>query len=223
MNDPFSFGSNQNNLSSTNSTAQKKKPQTASFLESLREQGKTATSGIAQGAVDQLFGGGGQANQKVDNSSQPANPNQQPFNFAEFLKLREQKIRQQERTLSEQQRRTETVVFSQKEESAKKEIEFIKEEIKKIIKETGDVAIELIEAEKTAMTTTVEAGTYQINFFQRIRSLLAIARKRIAESKNWLEMFNSRQKQKSYYWGQVKKSGTKYLLSNERYMATQAG
>ena len=222
MNDPFSFGSNQNNLSSTNSAVQKKKPQTASFLESLREQGKTATSGVAQGAIDQLFGGG-QANQQANNPNQLANPNQQPFNFAEFLKLREQKIRQQERTLSEQQRRTETVVFSQKEESAKKEIEFIKEEIKKIIKETGDVAVELIEAEKTVLTTTVEAGTYQINFFQRIRSLLAIARKRIAESKNWLEMFNSRQKQKSYYWGQVKKSGTKYLLSNERYMATQAG
>lgn len=172
------------------------------------------------------------ANQMPIPTAQPQNPNfgpvnpqnpNQPFNFAEFLQQREQKIRQQERNLADQQRQSEKVLFHRKEEEARKEVEAIKEEIKKIIKTMGGVSAELIAAEQTVLSTTVEAGTYHLNFFQRVRRLLALARKRLSESQHWLELFNSRQKHRSFYWGQVKKSGTKYMLSQERYMATQAG
>jgi hypothetical protein len=203
----------------------------ANFLETFKDQAGAATTGMVSNAYDQLFGGGKNnqyqdiipQNGQVANPNTLANPNQLPFNFAEFLKLREQQIRQQERNLTTQQRRTETVIFHQKEEKAKQEIEFIKCEIKKIINTAENISGELVEAEKTVMATTVETGTYQINFFQRIRNLIILARKRLQESQHWLELFHTRQNQRSYYWGQVGKSGAKYMLSHERYMATQAG
>src|SRR3989344_3089537 len=142
------------------------KPRKASnFIEALREQTSSATSSIIGSALDQLKG----RNQDQTNLNQKT----QPFNFTEFLKSREHTIRQQETSLNQQQRRTETLVFYKKEEEAKKEIEFIKTEIKKIIETTQDIAVELIEAEKAVMMTTVETGSYQLNFFQRIHRLIA--------------------------------------------------
>jgi len=222
MDDPFK-------LSSSNSSTGKKKQtnQSASFLEALREQSRSATTGVASSFVEQITGNPSDTTkldkQPNQQAKAPANPNTPPFNFAEFLRMREQKVRQQERMLHQQQQRTETLVFHQKEESARKEIELIKEEIRKIIESSTEISSELISAEQSVMTTTVEVGTYQINFFQRIRRMLVLIRKRLSESKHWLEEFNSRKKNRSHYWGQVQKSGTKFILSHERYVATQTG
>jgi hypothetical protein len=207
----------------TGSGKKQQTKQSASFLEALREQAKSATTGVANSAVDQLRGAvPNQDTTPSHQSNTQPDVNRQPFNFAEFLKMRENRIRQQERTL-QQQRRTETLLFHQKEEQTKKEIEAIKVEIKKIIESTTDVSAEFMAAEQSLMATTVEVGTYQINFFQRIKRILILVRKRLTESKHWLEMFNSRKNQRSYYWNQVQKSGTKYMLSHERTVATQTG
>lgn len=187
----------------------------------VKDQAKAATTGMLNQAVDQMTGSLDQSSPQspADRFPQP----QMPFNFSEYLKSRENQIRQQERQMAQQQRGAEKLVYHRKEEEAKQQVELIKAEIKKLIVETGEMSVELQQAEQTVMTTTTEPGTYHLNFFDRIRRLIALARKRISESRNWLELFNSRKQQKSYYWGQVKKSGTKYMLSHERYMATQAG
>jgi hypothetical protein len=189
----------------------------------VKDQGKAATAGILSQAVDQMTGKADQYSPQTQGSADQFPQPQMPFNFAEYLKSRENLVRQQERQLAEQQRSGEKLVFHRKEEEAKQQVELIKTEIKKLIVETGQMSVELQQAEQTVMTTTVEPGTYHLNFFDRIRRLIALARKRISESRNWLELFNSRQQQRSYYWGQVQKSGTKFMLSHERYMATQAG
>lgn len=224
MNDPFKLP---NNLGNNNTNSNNKKtPQKGNFLESFREQGKSATTGMLGNAADQLFGARTSSpdfyNQQQFPSA-PQNPSQPPFNFAEFLKRREQNIRSQERNLGEQQRRQERIVFYQKEESAKKEIESIKSQLIQIIKSTNGISADLLAAEQTVLSTTVEVGTYHINFFQRIHRLLERVRKNLAESAHWLEIFNQRNQAKSYYWGQVKKSGTKYQLSQERALVTQTG
>jgi len=201
------------------------------FIEALKElgggvkdQAKAATAGTLGQAVDQMTGKQNQDQQPAGQSPNNAFPQpKMPFNFSEYLKSRENTIRRQERQMAQQQRSAEKLVFHRKEENAKKEIELIKAEIKKLILETGEMSAELQQAEQSVMTTTVEPGTYHLNFFDRIRRLIKLARKRVSESRNWLELFNSRKKTKSYYWGQVKKSGTKFMLSHERYMATQAG
>jgi Tfp pilus assembly protein PilP len=224
MDDPFKYPNPYAN--NQNKPTQKPAQKTNNFLEAFKDQGKAATLGVAQNAVDQIFGT--QSIQNSDprpllNSPDTTKTPAQPFNFAEFLKMREQRIRQQERMLSQQQRHTETVLFHQKEEKAKQEIEAIKLEIKKIIETAQSMSAEVKAAQYTVMAQTVEAGTYQVNFFERVLRLLVYIRKHLADSKNWLETFNGRKANKSFYWGQVGKSGAKYMLSHERYMATQAG
>jgi hypothetical protein len=218
MNDPFKLP----NTIGGNSTSNKKAPtqNTRNFIESFREQGNAATAGVFGEAKNQLFGG---LNSPQRSENTP-NPNQQPqFNFEEFLKQREQKIRQQERNLSQEQRRTEKVIFLQKENNAKKELESILIEIKKISETSSDIAIEVVEAQKSIMANPVEVGIYHITLYQRIRRHLILAKKRMSEAKYWLQMFNNRKVSKSAYWGKAKKHGTTYTLSNERTVATQTG
>jgi hypothetical protein len=189
-----------------------------SFLESLKEQAKTATGGVVGAGIDQLTGK--KQAKTADNSTSSNN-----FNFEEFLRQREKQVKQQERMVAERQRSNDTLVFHAAEESAKKEIEVIKQEIKTLVVQTGELSGELVEAEKTVSTTVVDikTGTYYVSFFERIKRLIKLAKKRITESRTWLEAFNSRSQSRSFYWGQVQKSGTKFMLSQERYMATQAG
>jgi hypothetical protein len=213
----------QDPFSNFNSANKKKYQKPNNLIEAFRDQGSAATRGVASSFIDQLTGKDQFQNTNSNQNQQEQKPQSQPFNFAEFLKQRENRIRQQERMLSQQQQKTERVLFFQKEDKAKQEIEIIKAEIKKIIISTQDVSAELIEAEKTVATTTVEVGTYQINFFQRIRKLLILAKKRIEESRHWLELYNQRNAHRSYYWGQVKKSGSKFMLSQERQISNQTG
>lgn len=221
MNNPFQLPTLGDSTDTNSTKKYNKKP--ANFIEALRNQGQAATTGVAGNFIDQITG-------KASNYQNPTNTvnnfpqkQEQAFNFAEYLKSRENKVRQEERMLHGQQQRSETVLFTKKEEQAKKEIEFIKEEIKKILVSSEDLSVELLEAEKTIMTRSVETGVYQINFFQRIKRLIILAKKRISEAQNWLELFNHRTNQKSYYWGQVKKSGAKFMLSQERQLVTQTG
>ncbi|NMB57156.1 hypothetical protein GYA19_04460 [Candidatus Beckwithbacteria bacterium] len=230
MNDPFKM---QTLTAPTNNTGKKpadnqKSNKVSNFIENFKEQGQAATTGVAKTVLEQIFGSMdsnyNQFPQTQNNIPNNFNtPGQKPFNFAEFLRSRENFTKMRERQFAQQQRSQERLIFSRKNEETKKEIELLKQEIKKLIKTSKDVTAEILAAEKTIMTTTVEAGTYQVNFFQRVRRMIMIARKRLQDSQNWLQLFNSRQRQKAGYWGNVKKSGTKYMLSNERYMSTQAG
>ena len=79
------------------------------------------------------------------------------------------------------------------------------------------------EVEVAAMQAPVEAGVYHVNFFEKLRRALVELRKRVEESATWLAAFNQKSKKRNYYWAQFKKSGTKYTLSADRYMATQVG
>jgi hypothetical protein len=203
-------------------SAQAKSPQAKarnlSFLEALKDQARSATFGVAGAAIDQLT--------QKKQTRVPENQSQNTFNFEEFLRQREQHVRQQERMVAQRQRSSETLVFHAVEEKAKKEIELIQKDIKTLVVQTGKLSSELIEAEKTVATQVVDikTGTYYVSFFERIRRLIKLAKKRITESRTWLEAFSSRNRAKGgYYWGQVQKSGTKFMLSQERYMATQAG
>lgn len=192
------LNSNLYGSSSKSDSNKPKKLQPNSFLETLKDKGNNSNQG-----------------DKVNNNF--------PADFSEFLRQRELRIRQQEQIMAQNQRREEQVLFHRKNEETKTQIEQVKAEIKRIITTTGELSAELLEAEKTISTTIVEAGDYHVSFFQRLKKLIAIARKSLSESRQWLEVFNQRNKAKSYYWGQVKKSGTSFMLSSERSVVTQTG
>lgn len=184
------------------------------FQSSVKKQSKDATFGVAGSALNQLTGGA-----SIQSESGEVAPGK-PFNFAEFLKSREQQIRQQERLAYERRYREEKLVYSSKQEEVKLQIKAIQEEIKKLADSTQGLSVEV---KKAAFQVVVNPGTYHVGFFERLRRIIQFVRKQIAESHTWLETMNNRSKKKSYYWFHAKKSGTKFMLSQERYMATQVG
>lgn len=186
------------------------------FIEKLRElgsgMGDSLTQDIVEGlpstAIDQLTG---------RKKSGTLKPN-------ETLSL--EKSQEQERRKRQLNRelfrvhQEERLVFKQTEQKTQLQIQAIREELKKLAESTKELVKEVEIAAKAA---PVEPGVYHLNFLERLKQTIILFRKRIEESASWLALFNQRKKKRGYYWNQFKKSGTKFMLSQERYMATQAG
>lgn len=102
----------------------------------------------------------------------------------------------------------------------KKQIQVILSEIKTLAKSTGALSVEV---EKAAFLAPANPGLYHKSFFEKIISFLKMLRAKVTDSHHWLATVNRRAAQRSFYWSQVGKSGTKYLLSSERYMVTSTG
>jgi hypothetical protein len=142
------------------------------------------------------------------------------FDLQEALRLQEQKIRQQERTRFEAVRREEKTIFSREQQEVKLQIESLQAQIKQLAKDQIGL---MKEAEKASFQAVVNPGVYHKNFFERLVHFLNLIRQSIADAKSWLDLANHRAKKRRNYWTQFKQSGTKFSLSQERYMATQAG
>lgn len=102
----------------------------------------------------------------------------------------------------------------------------LKEKIEAVRAELAGVSKSLrnleSETQKAIAEVPVHPGVYHLNFFERLRSILKILRQQIEDSRTWLALFTERKK-KIGYWGLYKKHGTKFGLSSERTIATQAG
>jgi len=197
--------------------SKKKKPVlTDNFLEKLRELGsdlgdvavQDVIEGLPSNAFDQLTG-----RQK----SGDLKPNQ-PLNLEE--RQEREQFRYQLNREFFNLRQEERLVFKQEEQKTKLQIQAIQEELKKLALSTKDLVEEV---EKAAKLEPVDPGVYHLNFFEKLKQTIITLRKKIEDSANWLSLFNQRNKKQGYYWSQFKKSGTKFMLSQERYMATQAG
>jgi len=209
-------------LFKTKKKAKKPKQKTTNFIEALKDlgssikkQSKDATLGMGKSAADQLLGQGGQPQQQKGEIK----PNQ-PFNFEDYLKSREREIEAQQKQRFEKRLRQERMVYHYKQEEAKIQVKSIQKELQKLAEETQGLSQEV---KKAVFEGMVEPGTYHQNFLERIKTIIELARKKVAESRTWLHLFSKRKKQQGHYWAQVKKSGTKYMLSQERYMVTQTG
>jgi len=115
-------------------------------------------------------------------------------------------------------RRQEKILFTKNEREIRLQVEAIQEELKKLALSTKNLTKEV---EIAAKQMPVEPGVYHLSFFEKLRQSLVFFRKKVEESATWLAAFNQRAKKRNFYWAQVKKSGTKFMLSQERYMSTQ--
>jgi hypothetical protein len=102
----------------------------------------------------------------------------------------------------------------------REQIKVIQEEIRLLAKSSGELSIEV---ETATYQATLNPGVYHKNFFSHLKSLLVAIRKKVVDSRHWLAEHNTRARKKGFYWGQVQKSGTKFMLSAERYMVTSTG
>lgn len=200
-------------------TKKKKGPKHQNFIEAFKDIGssigKTVKQDVIKGTAKNVVDALTSAQTQTDTPAP-----QEDFNFEEYLNLQERKIRQQERARFETVRQEEKIIFSREQQQVKIQIETLQVQIKELAKEQTGLMTEI---EQATFQAVVSPGVYHQNFFERLLHLIKIAKKKIAESRTWLHLHNHRAQKRAYYWQNVKKSGTKFMLSHERYMSTQAG
>lgn len=168
-------------------------PSVQSFLESLRQQPSHADS-----------------------------PDTSPF--SSFEKFQEKKRLEEQRKAEFFQSRTREFheVYSLKKRQEENKVKQIHEQIKQMTKSMRKLKKEVDVAVQENLTEE-NAGIQQESFLDHIKIMLDLLKRQIDSSQTWLHVFNQRSKKKSYYWGQVKKSGSSFMLSNERSVATSVG
>ena len=203
----------------TTSSRKKTGPQYKNFIEAFKDIGKStvksfakdAVADTAKNAVDVLTKASQQHQQDTDKQS---------FDFEQYLQSQEKRIRGQERTRFEAIRREEKVIFDRQKQMVKVQIESIQVQIQQMAKDQAGLMEEIDKASNQAV---VNPGVYHQNFFERLANLISLARKKINDSRSWLSLHNHRAKKQAHFWGQVKKSGTSFMLSGERTASTQTG
>lgn len=149
------------------------------------------------------------------------NPDQ-PTSFEKFQQQIEEERRRNEELRHRlfEYKRQEKLVYSHQEKETQLQIKVVREELAGLAKSVKKLDKEVEIATKLE---PVEPGVYHLSFFEKLKIALREMAQRIDESATWLAAFNRRAKRRNYYWAQVRKSGTKFMLSQERYMATQVG
>jgi len=203
---------------SQKSNQKKRLPSTDSFLEALRNLG----AGVVDSAANDVVKGIPQEalNQITGKKSGELKPGEE----LNFKKLTTEKKTEAFPTSFTQDfldiRRQERIIWKQEEEKVRLQIAAILEELKKLASATQNLAKE---AKVASEQVPVSPGEYHVSFFEKLRQTLILIRKRVENSATWLAAFNQRAKRRNFYWAQVRKAGTKFMLSQERYMATQVG
>lgn len=117
-------------------------------------------------------------------------------------------------------------VLRYREQSMHKENQEVKYRVGQIQIELERIAktSKIIEAQFAQLTIeeTPEVGTYHINFFEWVLSVIQAARTKIEDSGSWMGALASKKGKRSY-WAMFKKHGTSFGLSNERGVSTQTG
>lgn len=120
-------------------------------------------------------------------------------------------------------RHQETILFTRQQKETQQQVIALQEEIHKLAISTTKLASEANQAQIVALQETPSAGKYHLGLFEKIRMILAKIRSQIEESSFWLAAWTKKAQKRNYYWRQFKKSGSKFLLSSDRYVSTQAG
>jgi len=117
-------------------------------------------------------------------------------------------------------RREGELVVQKEQQTVRQQIQAIQQEVKGLAKSMGEFAYQV---EIATSQAPVNPGIYHRNFFIHLKTVIFSMRQRAESSKNWLATHNQRAGKRGYFWGQVKKSGTSYMLSGERYAVMSTG
>lgn len=112
-----------------------------------------------------------------------------------------------------------TFISHQAELVIAQELEAVRAELKMLIVAAKELSKE---ADKAVSQRPVNPGIYHLNFFERLKIILKLARQQIEESKTWLSLMQSKKAQKGY-WAMFKKHGTSFAMSDERAVASSMG
>jgi len=106
-------------------------------------------------------------------------------------------------------------------EEIKKSIDELRLEIKKLIQSTDNIDIEI---EQVAFQEVIEINEYQLNFLQRIKSIIISFRQNIDQAGVWFESLNHKKGKKNAFWNKAKSKngGEQYLMSSEHSASRSA-
>lgn len=198
---------------------QVKRPAPQNFLEALRDLGQDMASEtkiqvkqVFTQDIPESFGlpiSGTLSPHESVSLNFPQSPEKKHPDSDMILSSRLQQLREEEHAM-----------MTREQSAIKEQIRSIQEELRSLAKSSGQLSQEI---ETATFQAAVNPGLYHKNFFSHLKSILTTLRKQVADSRNWLAEFNGRSAKQGHYWGQVSKSGTKYMLSSERYMVMSTG
>lgn len=95
------------------------------------------------------------------------------------------------------------------------------QEVAELAKVTQDIGQDV---EIASMQASANPGVYHIVFFEKLLDFIKTFRRKIENADVWLQSSNKRAEKKNF-WGTFtsKKGGTKFLLSQEHYVARSTG
>lgn len=199
----------------------KPKPNQQSFVEALKSVGSGVASTVKHDVIKPIASDAWDSLVKTPNNPKPVESKPAASWDTDWLKQREEEIRQQEKAKRRHQELLAAKpLFDRQAEETKAQIKAIQDELKALAKDMAGLGSSLQQAIEEEI---VSPGAYHVSFFEKLRTFIVQLRKQVSESANWLEASAARKAAKGSYWGNVKKHGTKYMLSDERSKATQAG
>lgn len=197
----------------TGNTKKKHLQVSGSFFEQIKELGDSSVSTAKKDLVGKMTE---TALQQVFSL-----PKTGELKEGQILEFSEEKKKKEPRPSYLEIQRKEALLFVREQEITQ-EVEAARAELKKATQELKKLGQDMAEVEKAVDKMPVKPGVYHLTFFERLRQIIKFFRERIEESRTWLRLMTSKKKQKRY-WTMYKKHGTKFGLSSERSVATQAG
>ena len=222
-NDPFKNFKPLNAKSASKQSS--KSNQDNSFVESMRDMGgsvvKSLTNDVVKGTAQSIFDqllGSAKTGHMPTTPDQAINPDLEKY-IAEKESQAAEQARSQERAFHVHKAQETKVLFSHADESLRKEISGVRQELQMLVASMGQVEQQI---EAAMMDNIVDGGLYHLNYFAKLKTWIKFMRKSLQDGSSWLEMSGSR-KSKGYYWTQTTKSGNAYSQSSERNVVMGAG
>ena len=196
-----------------------------SFVESMRDMGGSVmkslkndvVKGTAQSIFDQLLGSASTGRMPTT-PDQAINPDLEKY-ISERENAAAEEAKMQERARHAPSHLENRVLFSYADESLKKEIDGVRQELQMLVATMGKVENQIQQA---MMDIIVDGGVYHLNYFHKLKEWIKFMRKSLEDASLWLSTSKGR-KGKGYYWNQVSASGSKYSMSQERAVQMGAG
>ena len=192
-------------------------------LEAIKDIGKNTTetlkqdlfSGMAQSAMDQIFGPKPGANYKAEITAGESVEMTDVYTGQHNEKIILQRQLYYEKHLLQEEER----LSRRKADELRVALQAVMQETLSLMQQTEDLAEE---TKIALMQAPVEPGVYHLLFFEKLLSFIKSFRKKIESASVWMHSANGRAQKKNWV-NNYKNHGAKYLLSGEHYVARSAG
>lgn len=198
----------------------KKHPRAKSPLEILREIGIETASGFKKDFEKQVLGKDEKMPEKKNFSGEIMPGEALEIKEVYTGKRENEEYYYKKTIMLKELREQDKITVEKRTNELRIQIKAIHEEIIKLAHVTPELSREV---DIAAFQAPVEPSTYEMFFLERLFEFIKSFREKIEDSYVWLSTANRRAAKKNV-WGQnLKKHGSKYLLSAEHYLQRSAG